>query len=211
MTHIVKNAFKQFIFSLDSLTACPETLKEFYNQRRRWDPSILANYWNILTHPKKFIKNNKSMSIFYICFQYLNFIITILGPGYIFINLVTTVEIVLEIANFTSFIINLIPVIMFIIVCFFAKEDVQIKFALVLSIGYGIIVMAAPILMLIQMSNEYFWFTTNLLRFCLVFCPILLGGILHPQVQYLSKKKLVCFAIYEAKWGCFKVKCTTLN
>ena len=125
------------------------------------------------------------MSIFYIFYQFLNFIINILGPGYVYIYLVATVAMILEISSFTSFTINLVPVFSFIIICFFAKEDVQIKCALVLSIVYAMILMAAPIKMLILMDKENFWFTTNSLMLCLVFFPILLGGILHPHVCIL--------------------------
>ena len=124
----------EYTAACDAYTACPQEFAEFYNQRKRWDTSILANIWTILTDSRRFIQNNHNMSIFYIWFQGVKFILMVLGPGCIFINLVIAVEMILEIDNSTSFIINLIPLILFIVVCFFAKEDVQIKCALILSI-----------------------------------------------------------------------------
>jgi chitin synthase len=32
----------------DALTYCPEGFDEFFNQRRRWGPSTIANIWDLL-------------------------------------------------------------------------------------------------------------------------------------------------------------------
>ena len=53
----------------DSFTACPEGFKEFYNQRRRWMPSTIANIADLLSDYKRVVKNNEDISIFYIGYQ----------------------------------------------------------------------------------------------------------------------------------------------
>merc|ERR1719376_1942980 len=53
----------------DSFTACPEGFKEFYNQRRRWMPSTIANILDLLGDYKRVIKNNDDISLMYICYQ----------------------------------------------------------------------------------------------------------------------------------------------
>merc|ERR1711962_1641061 len=63
----------------DSFTACPEGFKEFYNQRRRWMPSTLANIFDLLADYKRVIRNNNNMSIFYIFYQLIILIFTIPG------------------------------------------------------------------------------------------------------------------------------------
>jgi chitin synthase len=43
----------------DSFTACPQGFGEFYNQRRRWMPSTLANIMDLVTHLKLPIRTKK--------------------------------------------------------------------------------------------------------------------------------------------------------
>ena len=53
----------------DSFTACPEGFAEFYNQRRRWTPSTIANVADLLADYKRVIKNNDDVSFLYIVYQ----------------------------------------------------------------------------------------------------------------------------------------------
>ena len=53
----------------DSFTACPEGFAEFYNQRRRWTPSTIANVADLLSDYKRVIKNNDDVSFLYIVYQ----------------------------------------------------------------------------------------------------------------------------------------------
>lgn len=51
------------------ITACPEGFDEFYNQRRRWMPSTIANIFDVLADYKSVTKVNDDISIFYIAYQ----------------------------------------------------------------------------------------------------------------------------------------------
>ena len=171
-----------FHFSTDSFTACPESFKEFYNQRRRWMPSTLANIIELLGDYKRVIKNNNDMSIFYILYQVIILIFTLTGPGMIFIMLIGTTGSIIGVDSTISLIINAIPLLMFIIVCFFAKADSQIYFAQILTVIYAMLMMAVPISMALQFVEDTIS-SPNLVAFGLVFGPILIAGILHPQVK----------------------------
>ena len=171
-----------FHFSTDSFTACPESFKEFYNQRRRWMPSTLANIIELLGDYKRVIKNNNDMSIFYILYQVIILIFTLTGPGMIFIMLIGTTGSIIGVDSTISLIINAIPLLMFIIVCFFAKADSQIYFAQILTVIYAMLMMAVPISMALQFVEDTLS-SPNLVAFGLVFGPILIAGILHPQVK----------------------------
>jgi chitin synthase len=63
-------------------------LQEFYNQRRRWMPSTIANIADLLGDYRNVIKNNDDISFPYIIYQIMNMVGTILGPGSIFLMLV---------------------------------------------------------------------------------------------------------------------------
>ena len=53
----------------DAYTHAPEGFSEFYNQRRRWVPSTMANIMDLLQAYKKTIQVNDNISLPYICYQ----------------------------------------------------------------------------------------------------------------------------------------------
>lgn len=65
----------------DSFTACPETFDEFYNQRRRWMPSTLLNIWDLIKNWRTVTKNNEDISWFFMLYQMMIMVFTVIGPG----------------------------------------------------------------------------------------------------------------------------------
>jgi chitin synthase len=53
----------------DAFTNSPEGFDEFYNQRRRWVPSTMANIMDLLGSYKETVKINDNISFFYIVYQ----------------------------------------------------------------------------------------------------------------------------------------------
>ena len=82
----------------DAYTHCPEGFGEFYTQRRRWAPSTMANIMDLLTDYKKTIAVNDSISLPYMIYQAMLMVGTILGPGTIFLMLVSAMVSVLRIS-----------------------------------------------------------------------------------------------------------------
>ncbi|XP_025156936.1 chitin synthase chs-2 isoform X5 [Harpegnathos saltator] len=109
----------------DAYTHAPEGFNEFYNQRRRWVPSTIANIMDLLMDAKRTIKINDNISLPYISYQILLMGGTILGPGTIFLMLVGAFVAAFKIDNWTSFYYNIIPILLFMIVCFTCKANIQ--------------------------------------------------------------------------------------
>lgn len=65
----------------DAYTNSPQEFKEFYNQRRRWGPSTLANTLDLLHSGKETSKRNSSISMLYIFYQIFTVASSILGPA----------------------------------------------------------------------------------------------------------------------------------
>jgi len=61
----------EYCAASDSYTHCPETFKEFYNQRRRWVPSTMANIIDLLGDYKRVVKDNDNISMPYMAYQVL--------------------------------------------------------------------------------------------------------------------------------------------
>ncbi|XP_034174896.2 hyaluronan synthase-like protein kkv isoform X6 [Osmia lignaria lignaria] len=109
----------------DAYTHAPEGFNEFYNQRRRWVPSTIANIMDLLMDAKRTIKINDNISLPYISYQILLMGGTILGPGTIFLMLVGAFVAAFKIDNWTSFYYNIIPILLFMLVCFTCKANIQ--------------------------------------------------------------------------------------
>ena len=122
----------------DSFTACPESFTEFFNQRRRWTPSTVANICELLQEWKRLVRHG-NLSMLHITYQILMLAGTAIGPGSIFILLVGGVQMTLGITYWTSFALNMIPVILFILVCLLSTSKHQILVAKVLSLIYGFV------------------------------------------------------------------------
>ena len=186
----MKPETRYFIIFLDSFTAAPEGFKEFYNQRRRWMPSTLANIMDLLGDYKRVVQNNNDMSMFYIFYQVMMMIGTILGPGSIFIMLAGSFGAAFGINNDTSFLINLVPLILFIVVCLVGKPDTQIMLAQLMSIGYALVMMAVLVGLLVQIGDDGATSPTALSLF-FVAGSFILAGFLHPQVWILAESLYV--------------------
>ena len=74
----------------DALTYAPETFKEFFNQRRRWMPSTIANILDLLKDARHTVFVNENMSYFYIFYQGFLLASTILGPGTILLTVASS-------------------------------------------------------------------------------------------------------------------------
>lgn len=111
----------------DAYTHCPEGFGEFYTQRRRWAPSTMANIMDLLGDYKSTIAINDNISFPYIIYQSMLMVGTVLGPGTIFLMLVGAMVAAFKISNWYSFYYNIIPILIFMVVCFIFKNDVQVS------------------------------------------------------------------------------------
>lgn len=65
----------------DAYTNAPQDFKEFYNQRRRWGPSTMANTIDLLGSGGLTSQRNSSISKLYILYQIISMAASILGPA----------------------------------------------------------------------------------------------------------------------------------
>ncbi|XP_050306093.1 chitin synthase chs-2 isoform X2 [Anthonomus grandis grandis] len=138
----------------DAYTHAPEGFNEFYNQRRRWVPSTIANIMDLLMDSKRTIEVNDNISMPYIGYQILLMGGTILGPGTIFLMLVGAFVAAFQIDNWTSFYYNLYPIMFFMLVCFTCKSNIQLIVAQILSTCYALIMMAVIVGTALQLRED---------------------------------------------------------
>nr|CAI5837000.1 unnamed protein product [Callosobruchus analis] len=138
----------------DAYTHAPEGFNEFFNQRRRWVPSTIANIMDLLMDSKRTIEVNDNISMPYIGYQILLMGGTILGPGTIFLMLVGAFVAAFQIDNWTSFYYNIYPILFFMLVCFTCKSNIQLLAAQILSTGYALVMMAVIVGTALQLRED---------------------------------------------------------
>ncbi|XP_069967358.1 chitin synthase chs-2-like [Bactrocera oleae] len=163
---------------------------EFYNQRRRWVPSTIANIFDLLSDADMVVQNNSSNSTPYIVYQAMLMVGTILGPGTIFLMMVGALVAVFSTSIWSSFLWNFVPVFCFILSCIYLKQKFQIKNIWELM-AVLMMMMAVLIGIIIQMIDDGPPAPASLL-FLLVFMQIFIAGIVHPQ----EVGALICGFIY---------------
>ncbi|KAK7493294.1 hypothetical protein BaRGS_00015420, partial [Batillaria attramentaria] len=171
----------EYCAASDSFTYAPEGFYEFYNQRRRWTPSTMANIMDLLQSWRDITKRNEDISMLYIIYQSAMMASTILTPGTIFLLIVGALTAAFpEIPLFGSLLLNLIPVAIFIVLCFVCKTQTQLLYAAILSIAYSLLMMLVLVGLLKQASEFGFCSVTTIFVSGVV-AIFLLSAIFHPQ------------------------------
>lgn len=164
----------------DAYTHAPEGFNEFYNQRRRWVPSTIANIMDLLMDSKRTIDINDNISMPYIGYQILLMGGTILGPGTIFLMLVGAFVAAFQIDNWTSFYYNIIPIFFFMLVCFTCKSNIQLIVAQILSTGYALIMMAVIVGTALQLREDGVGSPSAIFLIAMT-SSFFIAACLHPQ------------------------------
>ncbi|XP_040570244.1 chitin synthase chs-2 isoform X2 [Lepeophtheirus salmonis] len=182
-TLLLQNGYRvSYAAVCDAYTFVPEAFDDFFKQRRRWMPSTMANVVDLLFDYKNVIRVNKDISYFYIGYQIMLLIGTILGPGSIFLLLIGSFSVAFKISNTSSLIFNIIPIILFMIICYkySSNDKIQLLFAQVLSVLYSLIMMAVLVGMLLQITEDG-WLAPTTLSLLLVATSFILAALMHPK------------------------------
>ncbi|CAF4758377.1 unnamed protein product [Pieris macdunnoughi] len=164
----------------DAYTHCPERFDEFFNQRRRWVPSTMANILDLLTDAKHTVKANDNISMLYIAYQILLMAGTVLGPGTIFLMMIGALNAITGLSNTNALILNAVPVIAFIIICMTCDSKIQIQFANIITCLYAMVMMFVIVGIALQIVEDG-WLAPTSIFFVATFGLFFVTGALHPQ------------------------------
>nr|CAD2169478.1 unnamed protein product [Meloidogyne enterolobii] len=145
-TLMLKQGYRiEYAAASDAETYAPEGFDEFFNQRRRWTPSSIANTLDLLADYKLASKNNASISRLYILYQMIVIAFSLLGPAIIFTMLVYAQVAAFAVDSTRVLVYNAIPVCAFICCCFALDSSIQLVFAKIASVVYAFIMLAVLI------------------------------------------------------------------
>nr|KAG5714920.1 hypothetical protein BaRGS_000408 [Batillaria attramentaria] len=171
----------EYAAAADALTFCPDDFGDFYIQRRRWTPSTMANILDVLSDWRHITKVNSSVSLMFIAYQTFLFVSSVLTPGTIFLLILGAINTAYPtLPLYGAMLLNLIPVLIFIILCFVAKTEIQIAYATILSMLYSLVMMIVLVGLLRQMAESGMCSVTAIF-FVGVAGIFLIAAFLHPQ------------------------------
>ncbi|CAI9724533.1 chitin synthase chs-1-like [Octopus vulgaris] len=175
----------------DAYTFAPETFNEFFNQRRRWMPSTIANVLDLLASYKLTVQKNDNVSIWFILYQLFIMMLTIIGPGTVMMMIAVSLDSVFQIGIPLSYLLVLIPNILFGLACFYLKTETQLVLASLQSAIYTFIMLAVMVGVIIQ-AAETSVFNPGVIVILSMTILVTLSGLLHLQELYC----LICGIVY---------------
>ena len=164
----------------DALTHAPETFSEFFNQRRRWGPSTLANIVDLLGNWKSTIAINDNVSTLYVMYQMCLMVSTVLGPATILLMLAGAFTVVFKTTVIESHLMALIPAIFFILICIYANPSTQMTIASIMSAVYAIL-MTIVLVGTVGQAIEGGLTSPNVIFLVLLILIFFISALMHPE------------------------------
>ncbi|KAI5633976.1 chitin synthase domain-containing protein [Phthorimaea operculella] len=164
----------------DAYTHCPERFDEFFNQRRRWVPSTMANILDLLVDYKSTVRVNDNISTLYIVYQMFLMVGTVLGPGTIFLMLVGAMNAITGMSIMNSLLLNLVPVALFLLVCMTCKSEIQLMLAQAITCLYAMLMMMVIVGIVLQIVEDG-WLAPSSIFTVVTFGSFFITAAMHPQ------------------------------
>nr|XP_046219980.1 LOW QUALITY PROTEIN: chitin synthase chs-2-like [Oncorhynchus gorbuscha] len=177
----------------DAYTNAPQDFKEFYNQRRRWGPSTMANTIDLLGSGSLTSQRNSSISKPFILYQILSMAASILGPATICLMISGSLSFVLDIDPNVALVLATVPPVVYLLLCFKLKSDTQIAIAAVMSVLYAFLMIGTALSIVGAMvEQQTIWTPSGLFIIGLVLMNII-TALLHPKEFHLVVYGLLYF------------------
>ena len=127
----------------ENSTYCPESFDEFFNQRRRWVPSTVANLMELLANAKSIAFSNDSISFLFIIYQLVLVFSTAITPSTVILVVASGLQSTYD-WN-TNVVVGILSAISIIygLICLIFPEKIQLNVAKALTLASAIIMAVA--------------------------------------------------------------------
>ncbi|KAL8625484.1 hypothetical protein ACOMHN_018629 [Nucella lapillus] len=170
----------EYCAGADALTFAPETFHDFYIQRRRWSPSTLANIMDLIGSWRFTVRMNDNISVLFMLYQFVLMTSSIIAPGLVVFLIAQSYNTVLSIGLEESYVLSVVPVFLYILLCLKAQTRTQINVAAVMSSVYAIIMLLVTIGTIINVASSTI-LAPNVLFLVALAVIFLVAGFIHPN------------------------------
>nr|KAG5687613.1 hypothetical protein BaRGS_023335 [Batillaria attramentaria] len=167
----------------DALTHAPETFSEFFNQRRRWGPSTLANQIDLIGHWRTSVRMNDNLSTIYMFYQSMMLVSALLGPATIILLMAGSFRVMFKVTVVESYVLTLLGPIIYLFLCIFTKPSVQLSAGAILSAVYAL-VMTIVLVGTVGTAVSGSITSPDVIFLSTVIFIFLVSALLHPQELY---------------------------
>ena len=127
----------------NATTYCPDSFDEFYNQRRRWIPSALANLLLMMRNAKSIAFNSTSVSFLFILYQMIMIFSTVVTPSTVIILMGSGLQSAYNWDPQWTITIFATISILYGLVCLIFPENVQLTLAKALTAIFAVVMVLA--------------------------------------------------------------------
>ncbi|VDI44578.1 chitin synthase [Mytilus galloprovincialis] len=172
----------EYCAAAEAVTFAPEEFREFFNQRRRWMPSTMANILDLLISYKRTTRNNSNISYLYIFYQWILFLSSILGPSLVLLAMRSAISSVFKdsVSPWVAYLLIYGPTLVFIFICLKCKTQTQLTVAMALSAIYAMFMMAVLVGTIVNIAEEGIFTPTAVFMYVLIGI-FLIAGLFHPH------------------------------
>ncbi|XP_056255607.1 chitin synthase chs-1-like [Seriola aureovittata] len=181
-TLLLKQGWRvEYNAAADAYTNAPEEFKEFYNQRRRWGPSTMANIVDLLGSGTLVTHRNPSMSRPYMLYQLFSLASSILSPSTVVLMIAGSFTVLLDIHPNGALVMAVIPPAILLGISFKIKSDTQLLIAAIMSVLYAFLMMITTLVILGNIVKEKTILTPSSIFIIVVAAFYLITALMHPQ------------------------------
>ena len=181
-TLLLQQGYKvEYCAAADASTYAPETFREFYNQRRRWIPSTLANMMDLMSDYHRTVMVNDNISYLYMMYQAVVMGASLLAPATVILMVAGAIHVVVGGSLYWLWLaFSIGAAVFYMLVCFRCNSDTQITVAGYMSTAYAILMLAVTVGIVVQTSQDS-WTSPNAMFIIVITGIFVLAGLLHPE------------------------------
>ncbi|XP_052796524.1 chitin synthase chs-2-like [Mya arenaria] len=180
-TLLLKQGYKiDYCAASDAKTFAPENFWDFFVQRRRWSPSTMANMMDLVHSWKQLVQNNREINHFFMLYQLVLVITSVLAPGTVLVVIAGSFSTVLGLTPWYAFFVAVTPVVLFAVLCLTVSQKIQLNVAAILSTAYTFVMVIVTIGTMLNIANETV-LSPTVIFLIFVSLVFLISALLHPQ------------------------------
>lgn len=142
-TLLIKKGWRlEYCAISENQTYCPIEFGEFYEQRRRWIPSTIANLLQIMSEASSIIQRNDSISVIFIVFQAIMVFSTAISPATVILVIASGLQATFTLSEgmtLTIITVLIVVSVLYGVVCMISSRKTQIDLARILSFMFCIV------------------------------------------------------------------------
>lgn len=143
-TLLIKKGWRlEYAALAQNRTYSPDTFDEFYNQRRRWIPSTLANLIEVVRSASTITTHNDSVSYLFILYQIVLIFSTVVAPSTVILIVSSGLQSAYGFNTYVSIGIMSFVAIAYGLICLCTPEKFQLNVAKVLTFMFAVIMAVA--------------------------------------------------------------------